>query len=415
MTPAKFFLAASLILALSLGLAGCGTPGCATATPGNAGGTSGGTGGGSTPPQGTCTLPPGGGSSNGMQTAYVYFGGLQMAEEGLNFNNSGDFLPVSSFVSPTFGGETAGAGPMAIVNKKYLYMAFADGNVFGFSIDADTSALTALPNSPYLSAAGGSTIVADPAGRFLFVGGAAGVSAFTVSSNDGSLTVAGTGPFATGGGTPLQLATDGLGKYLYAIDGVRIAAFSYDQTSGALSAVFGSPFTALGSNSVQIAADKTGLLLFGITQETGDNGGATDNNIYVFLIGASGAPAALAPVPTADSPAFIAASPTGSFVYTFNQTFDATANGLVTDPMRGFAVNASGGMTEVSSVATADLTAAMGLFDQSGKYLFSVASIPNTTIGGEFAYAVDPSSGAVTSTLHHAGVPTLNYVVTDEP
>ena len=361
----------SLVLLTTICLGGCGHYNCGT-TFGNSSCSSSGSG-----------FSTGTGNTINV-TTYVYFGGTQMAEEGLNFNNSNNFAPISSFVSPTFAGENTAAGPMVVINQTYLYMPFFDGQVFAFSIDPATSQLTAVPNSPFISAAGGSSIAADPQGRFLFVGGPSGVTAFQVNSTDGSLTVTGTYP--TGGGTPVQLATDGVGHYLYAIDGADIAAMSYLSTSGALTQVVGNPFLGTGFNSMQIAGEKTGQFLFGITQQNGLNGGALDDNIYVFSIG-GGNPVALAPVPTGDTPAYLAVNPNGQFVYTFNEVLHGQiTNGydVAVNPLR-VTFNGAGGLTPLSTSPFTALTGTQGLFDQSGEYMFVTANIPGSTVGGEFA------------------------------
>jgi 6-phosphogluconolactonase (cycloisomerase 2 family) len=393
----------SLVLLTTISLIGCGHYTCGT-TFGNGSCSSSGSG-----------LGTGTGNTINV-TTYVYFGGTQMAEEGLNFDNSNNFAPISSFVSPTFPGENTAAGPMAVINQTYLYMPFADGQVYAFSIDPATSQLTAVQGSPFTSAAGGSSIAADPLGRFLFVGGASGVTAFQVNSTSGSLIV--TGTYATGGGTPLQLATDGLGRYLYAIDGADIAAMSYDPTLGTLTQVVGNPFLGTGFNSLQIAGEKTGNYLFGITRQNGQNGGALDDNIYVFSInsGTPGAPVALTPVPTPDTPAYLLVSPNGQFVYTFNEVYTKITNGydVAVNPLRGFAVNGGGVLSELTASGSpfTALTGTMGLFDQSGEYIFAPATIPGTTVSGTFAWGVN-STGGVSSTLNNAGVPSANYVVTD--
>ncbi len=123
-------------------------------------------------------------------------------------------------------------------------------------------------------------------------------------------------------------------------------------------------------------------------------------------------------MPTTFSPEFLAVSPNGSFVYTFNQGATASSGGtvIVNDPMEGFAFNSStGALTELADSPFTDLSAEIGRFDQSGQYLISVADVPNSSFGGVFAYGVDTSSGALSSTLDHAGVPSLSYAVTDEP
>jgi 6-phosphogluconolactonase (cycloisomerase 2 family) len=382
----------AVVVAATMWLGGCGHYTCGT-TFGNASCTP--SGGGLD--QGT------GGNNNIGVTAFVYFmddTAEQMAVEGLNVNNSQTFAPVSTFVSPLFPPTGLGVnGGIAIVDKNYLYMPFQNGALYGFSIDAPTGALTQVPN-PVLTLTGtGQTIAADPNGAVLFVGGSAGISTFTINANDGSLTAVATTPTV---GLPTQITTDGMGKYVYALTGSTITAFTYT-SSGVLGPVTGSPFSI---GMAQIAGEASGKFLLGITP------GAIDNHIYVFSIAAGGGLSVFgSPVPTLASPVYLAVSPNGKFVYTFEQTFDGVTN--VNEPMEGFAFS-TGVLTELGTSPFTGLDANVGKFDQSGQYIFAIASVPNSSFAGEYAYAVD-ASGAVTSNLAHAGAPNAGYAVTDEP
>jgi len=357
----------------------------------------------------------GGGGNNGNNnigvTSFVYFmndTAQQIAVEGLNVANSENFLPDSNFVSPPFPANLGNNGGVVIVNKQYLYIPFQNGPVYGFSIDATTGDLTPVPNSGSILVPGtGTTVAADPGGNVLFVGGSAGITAFTINPNDGSLTAVGT----VTASNPTQLATDGAGLYLYALTGSTITAFSYT-ASGAMAPVTGSPFT-FTPGMAQIAGEGTGKFLFGITGATGGGSGAIDKNIYVFSIAAGGGLTVFgSPVPTQGAPGYLAVSPNGKFVYTFDQTADAA--GTVNDPMEGFAFS-TGVLTELSGVSPfTGLNAQLGKFDQSGQYIFAVADVPNSSLSGMFAYGVS-SSGALSSTLSHAGVASLSFAVTDEP
>jgi len=369
----------------------------------------------------TCTASgsgksTGGGGNSLSQTAFVYMmddSVPQMAAEGLNFDNSQTFAPISSFVSPVFPKTLGVDGGIAIVDKKFLYMPFQNGSLYGWSIDATTSNLTAVPGSNYILSGSLSTVVADPNGAVLFVGGSAGISAFTINPNDGSLTPVQT--YSTGGIVPTQLETDGLGKYLYALTGSTITAFSYT-ASGVLTRVTGSPFAFIPSMA-QIASESTGRFLLGITAETGGGSGATDNHIYVISIASGGGLTTFgSPTATTYFPAYLVVSPSGNFVYTFNQTYGVL--GSTNDPMEGFSFS-TGTLTELSGISPfTGLDASFGLFDQSGQYIFAIADVPNSTLTGEFAYGVSTTAGGLTSSLPHAGVAsssTKAIAVTDEP
>jgi len=345
----------------------------------------------------------GGGTSSTIGvTAFVYFidpSDGEMAAEALNVNNSQTFAPLSNFVSPATSG--GGGGGMVVVGTKYLYIAAPGSVLLGFSISSSTGALTPVPNSPY--AITGPSIAADPQGRFLFVGGPGIISAMTINS-DGSLTAVPGSPFPTNGITPTHLVTDGLGKYLYAVGPSTISEYSYNQTTGAL--VAGS---LLYTDMSEIASETTGKFILGIT-------GAT-NNLYVFAIGSTGGLTGVtgSPFPTQLAPVNLAVSPNGAFVYTFNQSSFGSLS--TAQPMEGFSLNGAGALTALSGSPFTGLNAAVGVFDQSGQFLFTVAQVPNSNLQaeGEFAYAVDTSTGAVSSSLPNAGVVSETYAVTDEP
>jgi 6-phosphogluconolactonase (cycloisomerase 2 family) len=404
---------ASLILFMALammGLAGCDHYVCSSGPNLGTSCTATGSGLGTT----------GTGGSVGALTAFVYFAasGDELALGGLNVADSGTFEEVSSFVTPTFPTNEGIVG-VVDVNKQFLYVSITNNTLYGFSIDGATGALTPVPNSPY-SAGTLYSLVADPSGRFLFADGPGGVSVFTVSSTDGSLTLTTGSPFSTGGVVLGQMATDGLGKYLYGVrsfPGTEVVAFSYNQVTGALTQVPGSPFVGAGFNMSEIAGESSGNYLFGITQQYGEAGLSIDSHIYVFGISSTGAIAQVAgsPFTTLYPPANLVVSPNGSFLYTFTEEF--AINTTTNDPIEGYQINdATGALTELStSPFSTVLTATIGRFDQSGQYLFAVGTEPGTSTGGTFPLPADPISGALTSTITHTGSPSDIYAVTDAP
>ena len=341
-----------------------------------------------------------GGGNSISQTAFVYFvdpSASLMAMEGLNVANSQTFAPISSFVSPTVNVGIDFNG-MVVVNERYLYLSSNDPDLYGFSIDASSGALSAVTGSPY--AVAGDSITADPTGRFLFTGEPAGIHVFAINSN-GSLTEAKNSPFSNNGIMPTQLVSDGAGKYLYALAGNTITEFSYNQSTGALTMV-----GTLVPGMSMIASEKSGKYIFGITGATAE--------VHVFGIGSTGALAELSNSPslTVLAPVYIAVDPNGTYVYTFNQSsFGALAPSL---PMEGYTLESNGSLTALGTSPFTGLDASMGIFDQSGEYMFTVAQPPNLSIGEQFAYGVDTSTGAVSSTLPSAGA-AGNYVVTDAP
>jgi len=395
-------IAISLVVLATISLVGCGHYVCGT-TFGNATCTSSGSG----------ISQGGGGGSIGL-TAFVYFvddKSGQMALEGLNVSNSQAFLPVGGFVSPTLpAGPTTDFG-VAIVGKQYLYVPFVNNTLYGFSIDGTTGALAPVSSSSPYTVIAPTCVAADPNGAVLFVGGAAGISAFTVSSTDGSLALAGT--YATGGITPTQLVTDGLGKYVYALTGTTITAFAYN-SAGTLAAVTGSPFT-FPQAMAQISRESTGKYILGITAEVGAGNGSVDKSIYEFGIAQSGNLGALTQLSTTStvySPVYMAVSPNGAYVYTFNELYVGVT--LTPEAMEGYALNnATGALTPLSNSPFLTMDMSIGKFDQSGEYLFTQGSVSGT--GGSWALPASPTTGALSSTIPQISTVSTSFGVTDAP
>jgi len=359
---------------------------------------------------GSCTASGtgiGGGGTNTGLTAFEYvYGGTGeiqgIALDGLNVADSGTFAPIPTFVSPTFP-EQYEASAMVTVDKQFLYMPLSNDTILGFSIDSSSGALTPLSTSPFPVTAPYSMAV-DPTGRFLFVGGSAGISVFTVNATTGELTETSGSPFSTGGEFVFQMATDGKGRYLYAVQGAgggNLLEFSYDQTTGALTSL-----GTLSSKVSEIAGESSGQYILGITQEAGNLDGPTDPHIYVFGISATGTITELAasPFPTTNDPVNIAVSPNGAFVYAF--TASPFESGTATEPVEGYQLSAlPSALTPLSTSPFTSLLTEIGMFDQSGQYLF---------VGGT-AYAANTTTGALTSSLPGYGFGETIWAVTDAP
>jgi 6-phosphogluconolactonase (cycloisomerase 2 family) len=386
-----------MVVLATMGLVGCGHYTCGTTF-----------GSSSCTPSGS-----GLGTTGGGGTAFTFFVGAPGTGLLKLDMTAHSWVDITDFHQPTLP-VLSGSGGIVVSDKKFLYMPFQNGTLYGFSIDGTTGALTGVNNGNAYAVAGGFSSAIDPAGRFLFVGDFVGqqISAFAVSSTDGTLTSAGA-PFATSGVSPVQMATDGQGKYLYVAEGAggaQVAAFSIDQITGALTAVPGTPFSF---NVAQIAGEKSGKYLFGITG-TLDNG-SSDKSINVFGITQSGnsAGALSAPnvVTTQLAPVNLTVSPNGAFVYTFNE--DIFQN---LDAMEGFQITSTG-LTELQSSPFSNLVIQNGQFEQSGQFMIGVTSFVATAAGsGTFPLAADPATGALTNSIANLGSP-LNsfFVVTDAP
>jgi 6-phosphogluconolactonase (cycloisomerase 2 family) len=418
--PGKILLvAASLVLAMAM--AGCGTNGCSTATPGSTGGPSGGASGGSTPPGGGCSVTGTGGGSNNTQTALVYFmvdDAGQIAAEGLNLNSAGTFAPVPNFVPPQMPTHVDDGG-VVIVNQKYLYVPISNastGSVYGFSIDGTTGALSPLNGSPYavngLTDQGGVpfSIAADPSGKFVFVGDTAGITVMAVNPNDGSLMTVNPAAVSTGIGAPQQMSTDGLGKYLYVVDGLSIAQFSYD-ASGNLT-----PLGLLSSSITDMAmmtGEPSGKWMLGVRAQVGQQSATVDKNVYVFAIGSTGALTSAIPTSTPFPPAYVVVSPNDKFVYTFNEDDTDITNPTFLEPIVGLTFDSSTGAL-TNPIPFPDVVSNIGHIDQSGQVLFSAGQSSVAVAAGMLPVSV-LSDGTLSASDAHAGLPSVSFAVTDVP
>lgn len=255
--------------ALILGSGGCSTSGCPTSTPGTTGTPSGTSSG--RPMPNSCPAPA----------------------------RTGSPVPVNSFTSPSL--PISDSQNVAIVNKEFLYIPIGDATIQAFKIDRSTGALAATAGSPYtVPNANGraTTAVADPLGRFLFVGSknTGEVWAYQIDATSGSLTLIAGSPFTAQFGffAANGLTVDAAGRFLYVDQGnpsLGIIGFSIDQGTGTISPLSGTPFF-LGV--AQLRADPAAELLVGTDQIHNQSGSASPQaGIHRFSIGSDGVPTAV--------------------------------------------------------------------------------------------------------------------------
>ncbi len=216
----------------------------------------------------------------------------------------------------------AGPSPFNVAvdpTGKYLYVANsgvrdAPGSVSAYVINPNSGALTEVSSSPFAAGSGSSAIAADPKGRYLYVanGRSSNVSAYRISLDTGTLTELRGSPFAAGT-SPTGIAVDPAGKFLYVADNgsADIAAFAIDSSTGALLAAPGSPFA--GPSPFRLAVDPKGEFLYATNN--------LDDSVSVYGINArSGALRAISgsPFATGSIPKELALDPTGKFLCVTN-------------------------------------------------------------------------------------------------
>jgi hypothetical protein len=232
---------------------------------------------------------------------------LDASGTGLNaagLDSSKSLVTLPSFKSPTLPSNTAES--ITIVKKHFLYLPLGNTVIEAFSIDRATGALTTIPGSPYVvpTKQGSATAsIADPEGRFLFVGSrnTGEIWGYKINPSDGILTLIQGSPFTVQFSfvSANSLAINAQGKYLYVgqVDpSLGIMAFSIDQTSGTLIQVPGSPFHL---DIAQLRADPSAEFLMGVAQIQNQSGpSAHETKIYTYALSSNGVPTAVPDSPS---------------------------------------------------------------------------------------------------------------------
>jgi streptogramin lyase/6-phosphogluconolactonase (cycloisomerase 2 family) len=143
-----------------------------------------------------------------------------------------------------------------------LYVANeGSATITAFSVNRSTGALTALPFSPIVLPAGDWACVAvSPDGGVVAAGGNAGVASFKIAAS--TATPAPGNPFATSGASAFSCAFSQDGGFFYTGGNVGsvTAGFAVNASTGALTALAGSPFNSGAGNPVGYATDTSGRL-----------------------------------------------------------------------------------------------------------------------------------------------------------
>jgi hypothetical protein len=439
----------SVLVALALMfLAACGgsyncavTFGSSSCTPSGSGFGGGGTGG-----------TGGGGGGGGGATAFAYavdqIGGTTTGTmDGFELNvGAGTFAPISGFNAPLIPPADPSIG-VVVAQQQFLYTAFAStGQIYGWSVDKTSGALTAITGSPYsvsylgfvgVSGFNQLSMITNPAGTLLFVADAGNdeIWVYEIGPGSGStpgvLTPVPNSPFSTGAFQPWNMTTDGLGKYLYVTSitadhqGLGIAAYSIGTGSseGTLAPVVGSPFFSIPSaayNMWAVQGEPSGTFLIGTSGQSVAAGAATDDkNLYVYYIEQSGTapgsikPVANSPFATTYTPFNIAVQPVeanGEFVYSFGVS-DAGAY----TPTEGYLLNTTtGALTVLTGLSPfSGVTSSLfGQFDQSGDYLFFYGDSAVPQLGVLDAAA---GTGALTEPTTPISIATPGYWAVTDP
>ncbi len=153
---------------------------------------------------------------------------------------------------------------------KFVY-AYAGTQVFAFSIEAGTGHLSPIATSPFVAADSGQQfavpgerIAVSQDDKFLFVGTASGIFAYSIDATTGTLTMVQGSPFGAGAGEAFAIVAPSTG-FLYEAIGssaAPIRGYKIDSNTGALTEISGSPFGSSCSNTNNLTSPASGKLLF---------------------------------------------------------------------------------------------------------------------------------------------------------
>ena len=311
------------------------------------------------------------------------------------------------------GGSGSSLAPTPVPHGQfstgYAYVTSADfqgqpvpGAVYQYAIGADGS-LTPLSIPTVATGATPTAIVADPSGRYVYVGnqGDATISQYAIGAGGGLSALAPAavslpGP-SLGAASRLVLSVDPSGRFLYAVtnppllppqSSSSIAQFSIG-SDGTLTPLMPASITLAGSASGSLAIDQAGEHAY-LAVNSSEAGG----EVLEFSIGSGGALAPLLPASVAaPSTPFSVVLPAGSqSVYALSVCVDNLCDGQVSL----YALGAGGAL---SSTGALTLTAShvdplMLVSDGSHAYLLTNLMGVDTDMGAVYQYSIG-GSGAL--------------------
>jgi 6-phosphogluconolactonase (cycloisomerase 2 family) len=324
-------------------------------------------------------------------------------------------------LTPVHGSPfAAGDEPLSVVidpTDSFAYVNNVDdspgGDVSGYTINATTGVLTAMPGSPFLSRSGAFAVVIAPSGKFGYVSQPGEVTIFSINATTGIPTAVGS-PFAVEGTSFESMVMAPSGKFIF-IPGFTnpgtVAAVKVNPTTGALSAVSGSP-VASGDSPSSATVDPGGKLLYVTNSGSGE--------VWTYSIAASGKLTLLDEVRTARASAAPVSLTTGSAAVAYTPKFAYVANqgsGTVPSTVSAYTIASSGHLSAVSGSPFADGGSGVFAFansvtvDPSGRFAY----VANGNTNNVAAYTIDASTGALTEIGSPVAAETNPFSVAVDP
>lgn len=223
---------------------------------------------------------------------------------------TGQLNPIAGTPVGSTGPFLGGAEQLAVSqNNKFLYVA-VDSGIMAYSIDPNSGALTSVARSPFGTIGGPALAVVAPASGYLYEStgstptGAGPLYGFSIDQNTGALTAVAGSPF-TPGCTATNLTSPASGQFLFASG---CGMYQINASTGALTYLSSDPesglspwavFDPTGSFIWQVTpgpncfACNTGITAYQVDPNSG-NMTMLSNSFFVLLNSSHGAEGALA-------------------------------------------------------------------------------------------------------------------------
>lgn len=296
------------------------------------------------------------------------------------------------------------------------------GTVHAFRVNSSTGGITEAPGSPFNAGLVPNQLVADPAGRFLFVTNeeSQDITGFSVDAAAGTLLPL-TGSPTYVGAQPVTAAIDPTGRFLYVFALTNINAntlemlytYAIDPVTGFLTLTNSSPSTWESAQGVLISSitfNAAGDLAY-LGQVAGGTMGAP--TLICVVDFASGALSVVNSVQVADQGAAnaIVVSPSGSALYSINSTGDLID--VFTLGSAGSRLTENPGSPYKVAHAPASISVHPSgnfLYLASENQSYQTTLVPTQYTGSVSAYAINSSSGSLTPVAGSPFVAGINPV-----
>ena len=220
------------------------------------------------------------------------------------------------------------------------------------------------------------------ASRFAYVAGNAGISAFSLNSDDGKLSEIAGSPFAQGT-QPSAANIAPSDKFLYVTDNRGVSAYSIDRASGALSEITGSPFAAGSGSLVGVQIDPSGRFVYALEA-------SPSFGVWAYRVAPTGALVQVpgSPFGPGNLPMDIAIAPSGQYAW---------VPGCLTNRIYTLHIDATSGAPTQTGEAIAGPHACGIAIDPSGKFAFVASNGgPGGDGAGVWSFGIDSATGTLT-------------------